>query len=350
MTSDSNGSTTNGNGHPHALLRSGYPYYTTLGMRRVTTYPVDIVIGDEDRLFVLNRTDGSGGQIRRTNWDDEDLDILGSDFVWPAQMIRDAEENLYVSDEGKHTITVWRHSDGELLSEWGEHGSGDGQLDRPCGISFDLDGNMLVVDGRNHRVQKFTQSGEFVSAFGEFGDGDGQFSYPWGVAVDQVDASIYVTDWRNHRLQKFDHEGKHMWTVGNEGDGMGEFNGPAGVNVDRHGDVYVADRGNNRVLQFDLNGRYVDRFIGDSVLSKSGRIYILSSTTVLRNRESAELEVTRRFRGPTSVRTHSDPKRGELMYVADFGCHRIQVYRKLFDELTADMIAPVPTAPTLYTV
>lgn len=347
---DNNGSSNGRNGHPHALLRSGYPYYTTLGMRRVTTYPMDIVVGDDDRLFVLNRTDGSGGQIRRTNWDDEDLDILGSDFVWPAQMIRDADENLYVSDEGKHSITVWRHSDGELLSEWGEHGSGAGELDRPNGIAFDLDGDMLVVDGRNHRVQRFSSSGEFKSRFGEFGTADGQFNYPWGIAVDPVDASIYVSDWRNHRLQKFDGGGSHVWTIGVRGDGMGEFDGPAGVSVDRHGDVYVADRGNNRVQQFDLNGRYVDRFIGDSVLSKSGRTYILSSTTVLRNRESAELEVTRRFRGPASVRHHSDAERGELMYVADFGCHRIQVYRKLFDELTPDMIAPVPSAPTLYTV
>lgn len=338
------------NGHPHALLRGGFPFYTTLGMRRVTTYPIDLVVGDEDRLYVLNRADGSGGQIRRINWDDEDRDILGSGFVWPAQMIRDADENLYVSDEGKHCITVWRPSDGEQLAEWGEHGSGDGQLDRPCGIAFDDDGNMLVVDGRNHRVQKFNAAGEYISSFGEHGTGDGQFSYPYGVGIDPVDGSIYITDWHNHRLQKFDSSGSHRWTVGSRGDAPGEFNGPAGVAVDRHGDVYVADRGNNRVQQFDLNGRYVDRFIGDAVMSKIGRTYILSSTSVLRNRESSSLEVTRRFRGPASVRMHSDPKRGELLYVADFGCHRIQVYRKMFDELTEEMIAPVPTAPTLYTV
>ena len=349
MTASTNGSTTNGNGHPHALLRLGFPFYTTIGMRRVTTYPIDLVIGDDDRLFVLNRTDGTGGQIRRTNWDDDDLDILGTDFVWPTQMIRDAEENLYVSDEGKHSITVWRHTDGELLAEWGKNGSGDGELDRPCGIAFDLDGNMLVVDGRNHRVQKFTQAGEYISQFGQNGTDDGEFSYPWGIAVDPVDASIYVTDWGNHRLQKFDSDGNHIRTVGNNDDGA-DFNGPAGVNVDRHGDVYVADRGNNLVKQFDLNGRYVDKFIGDAIMSKSGRTYILSSTEVLRNRESSSLEKTRRFRGPTSVRMHSDPKRGELMYVADFGCHRIQVYRKMFDELTEEMIAPVRSAPTLYTV
>ena len=58
---------------PHALLRAAYPYYATLGMRRVTTSPMDIVIGSDRDLYVLHRTDGEGGQIRLTNWDDEDL-------------------------------------------------------------------------------------------------------------------------------------------------------------------------------------------------------------------------------------------------------------------------------------
>lgn len=351
MTATANGkNNSNRNGRPHALLRAGFPFYTTIGMRRVTTYPMDVVIGDEDRLYVLNRTDGSGGQIRRTNWDDDDLDILGDGFMWPVQMIRDENENLYVSDEGNHTITVWRPEDGAKLDEWGQPGSENGQLNRPSGISMDLDGNMLVVDTLNHRVQTFTRSGNFISSFGEFGTDDGQFNYPWGIAVDQHDGAIYVTDWRNDRLQKFDADGSHIFSVGSSGDEWGNFNRPAGVTVDRHGDVYVADRGNNRVQQFDCNGRYVDRFIGDAVLSKSGRIYILSSTTVLRNRESTELEEQRRFRGPASVRMHQDPKRGDLLYVADFGCHRIQIYRKEAYELDETQIAPVPTAPTLYTV
>ncbi len=345
-----NGHLNDRNGRPHALLRAGYPFYTTLGMRRVTTYPMDVVIGEEDRLYVLNRSDGQGGQIRRINWDDDDLDTLGSDFVWPVQMIRDADENLYVSDEGNHTITIWRPSDGELLGTWGAHGSAPGELDRPSGIAWDGDGNMLVVDTRNHRVQKFTASGEYIDGFGAHGTDDGQFNYPWGVAVDPFDGSIYVSDWRNDRYQKFDSDGNHIYTVSETVPDVGGFNRPAGINVDGDGDVYLVDRGNHRVLQFDLNGRYVDRFIGDAVLSKSGRIYILSSTTVLRNRESAQLEVTRRLRGPTMVRFHADPNRGDLMYISDFGCHRLQVYRKEAYELTEEQIAPVPSAPTLYTV
>ena len=114
--------------YPYALLRAGYPYYTTLGMRRVTTSCMDMVVGDDRRLFVLCRDDGQGGLIRKTNWDDEDLGTIGKagtddgEFMWPVQMIRDGGENLYVSDEGLNRISAFTR-EGELIGVWGTAGS-----------------------------------------------------------------------------------------------------------------------------------------------------------------------------------------------------------------------------------
>jgi len=69
---------------------------------------------------------------------------------------------------------------------------------------------------------------------------------------------------------------------GSRGSGDGEFAGPAGLCVDAHGDIYVADRENNRVQLFDRTGRYVEKFLGDATLSKSGRRYIIANPKVLR--------------------------------------------------------------------
>ena len=82
---------------PYAILRGGYKYKETLGMRRVTTYCMDMVEA-KDVLYVLIRADGSGGNIRRINWKDEDLDVFGN-FKWPVQMIQDSEGSclLYTS-------------------------------------------------------------------------------------------------------------------------------------------------------------------------------------------------------------------------------------------------------------
>lgn len=328
----------------HALLRAGYPFYTTLGMRRVTTYPTDIVVGNDRDIYTLNRSDGEGGEIRRTNWDDDDLGDIGSGFIWPVQMIAGPDDSLVVSDEGNHTISFWS-KDGTKIDSWGEHGSGDGELDRPSGISFDVDGNLLVVDTMNHRVQKFSATGVFLSTFGEFGDGDGQFNMPWGVAIDLDDGAIFISDWRNDRIQKFSPDGEYISQFGTSGDGRGELNRPAGVAIDDHGDIYVADRGNHRVQLFNAAGIFVDIFYGDAGLSKSARIYILANPKVLRSRESTDLVDVKRLRGPMSMRIY-----GDLMYIPDFGCHRIQVYRKEAYELTAGEIYPEPNAPSLYTV
>ncbi len=329
---------------PHALLRAAYPYYATLGMRRVTTSPMDIVIGSDRDLYVLNRTDGEGGQIRLTNWDDEDLGDIGSDFIWPVQMITGPDDSLVVSDEGNHTISFWA-KDGTKINSWGEHGSGEGELNRPSGIAFDADGNLLVVDVMNHRVQKFTAEGNFISTFGEQGYGNGQFDMPWGIALDPDDGSIVIGDWRNDRVQRFSSEGEYISQFGTPGDGLGELCRPAGVAIDEHGDIYVADRGNHRIQLFGQHGNFVDVFVGDAGLSTSGRIYISANPKVLRSRDLIPLVELKRLRGPASVRVD-----GDLMYIPDFGAHRIQIYRKEAYELTEEQIYDAPSAPSLYTV
>jgi len=334
---------------PYALLRAGYPYYTTLGMRRVTTAAADVAIGGEGRLYVICRDDGQGGLIRRTNWDDEDLGTIsgaGTDpgkLMWPVQLILDSQETLWVSDEGTHRISNFSR-DGELLGTWGEAGNAPGQLNRPSGIAWDLDGNMLVVDTQNHRVQKFTKGGQYISSFGERGSGPGQFEMPWGIAVDML-GDVYIGDWGNDRIQKLTADGEPVWSAGRSGGGDGELRRPAGVAVDAHGDVYVADRGNHRVCLFDKTGRYVEKFIGDATISKSGRQYILANPKVLRGREMTTLEIQKRLRGPMSVRVD-----GDLLYIPDFGSHRIQVYKKEAYVLTEADIWPEQNHPFLYNV
>jgi DNA-binding beta-propeller fold protein YncE len=329
---------------PHALLRASFPYHHTLGMRRVTTSPADIVAEEDGEIYVLTRADGEGGAIRHTNWEDEDHDTIGDGFVWPVQMIAGPKNSLIVSDEGNHTISFWA-KDGTKLNSWGDHGSGEGELDRPSGITLDSDGNLIVADTMSHRIQKFTIEGKFISSFGEHGSGDGQFDMPWGVDVDPDDGSIVVGDWRNDRVQKFSAEGEYVLQFGSSGSGRGEMCRPAGVSVDKHGDIYVADRGNHRIQLFGQGGNFVDVFTGNAGLSKSGRIYITANPKVLRSRELIDLVDEKNLRGPASVRLF-----GDLMFIPDAGSHRIQIYKKEAYELTEDQIYEAPLAPSLYTV
>ena len=109
-------------GRPHSLLRAGFPFLKTLGMRRVTNMPMDMAVGDDGMVYVLNRIMcGDGlqplGQIARLLWDDDGswdlnertpLGGVGTDdgqFIWPVCMIIDAAQVLFVSDEALHRIT-----------------------------------------------------------------------------------------------------------------------------------------------------------------------------------------------------------------------------------------------------
>ena len=332
---------------PEWLLRAGFPYLKTIGMRRVTTNCVDVAFGAQDRVHVLLRS-AIQTEIVTLSFDDDVLGTmsgLGTDegkLQWPVQVIADSEGSLYVSDEALDRISAFTEA-GELVGCWGQSGGADGQMSRPSGIAFDPDENIYVADTLNHRIQKFTKDGRFLSTWGAFGDGPGEFNMPWGVAVDEV-GDVYVSDWRNDRIQKLTADGEPIFSFGRAGAGDGAFNRPAGVAVDRDGDIYVADRDNNRVQLFDRRGRYVEKFIGDATLSKQGRHYIMANAVTLRLRDEAGLERNKLFRGPASVRVKDD-----LMFVPDYGSHRVQIYRKESYPLDSTQIAPVPRSPRLQT-
>ncbi len=333
-------------GRPYGLLRAGFPFYKTLGMRRLTNFPIDLALGKEDRLYILCRNEGTA-LIRKYSTEDRDLGDIGSygsepgQMTWPVTILADDEENLYLSDEALHRITII-DSEGELVDSWGEEGSGAGQLQRPTGMDFDAEGNLYVVDTLNHRVQRFTRAGGFLGQWGGYGCGEGEFNMPWGIAVDER-GDVYVADWRNDRVQKFSADGAFLMAFGSPGCGDGEFNRPSGVDVDLHGDIYVVDRGNNRVQLFNEQGRYVQQFVGDATLSTVAINYMLTNAFPNRLRDMAKLEAQKLLRWPQSVVVNEDG----LMYVPDTGSYRVQVYRKQVVELDQSQLAPPLRAPSL---
>ena len=133
------------------------------------------------------------------------------------------EENLYVSDEAKHNVTIM-DKDGTVLDTWGEHGSEPGQLDRPSSMQFDADGNIVLSDTMNHRVQRFTRDGTHLQTIHNGrGSVEGELDMPWGVALDEP-GDVYVADWRNDRVQKFTADGEFVMSIGTPGSEKGQFN------------------------------------------------------------------------------------------------------------------------------
>jgi DNA-binding beta-propeller fold protein YncE len=66
------------------------------------------------------------------------------------------------------------------------------------------------------------------------------------VAID-AHGNVFVADTGNNRIVKLSPEGVLLTTWGEKGAAAGQFDQPRWVTVDARGNVYVADFGNNRI-------------------------------------------------------------------------------------------------------
>lgn len=187
--------------------------------------------------------------------------ITHEDMNAPCLIKLDSEGNLFVADSGNDRILKFS-SGGEFLLSWGGRGNDRGKFNKPVGIAVDDNGNILVTDNQQSRIQKFTSEGEFIDVWGSHVNMGGDFHVPRGIAVD-ADRNIYVTDgYPGHpkappRVQKFTSGGDFLESWGYEGSDEHILMFPYGIAVDREGKVYVADTHNHCVQVYDSGGKHL---------------------------------------------------------------------------------------------
>ncbi|MDX2166139.1 MAG: glycosyltransferase family 39 protein [Deltaproteobacteria bacterium] len=135
----------------------------------------------------------------------------------------------------------------------GGPGASPGHFDQPMGMAFDPDGNLLVADRNNHRIQEFDRNGDFVRAWGRYGEAAGEFKEPHDVAADRE--FIYVADTWNQRIQGFTPDGVHAFTF----TGQPSLSSPRGIAVD-HARIYVVEAGGGRVTVYDRDGHLLQTY------------------------------------------------------------------------------------------
>ena len=126
--------------------------------------------------------------------------------------------------------------------------------------------NLLVVDQKNNRVQKFDKTGKLLKVFGQLGSSKGDFNTPTDLTLDK-NGNIYVADTGNNRIQKFDASGGYLGQWGSTGTGNGQFQSPQGLAVDKGGNLYVADSGNNTIRKITPVGT---NWVVTTVAGKAG--------------------------------------------------------------------------------
>ena len=316
-------------------------------------YPSAVAIAPDRHIFVASRgmpsqdrgPENEGCKIGKWALDGTRIgDYARREFTWPAGIAVAADGNVYCSDEHDNLIKAFPPDgpfrpfpefdpDGEHLFKWGEPGSADGQIGGPSGLAFDQNDDLLVVDSRNNRVQRFTKEGRYLAGWGSEGSGEGEFDRPWGVCVDKDDY-VYVADWGNHRVQKFAPDGEFVMSIGSDPDSGGDLKHPSDVAVDSDGDVYVTDWGNKRVQIYESDGEIITALHGNATDPHDRLVEDAFQLTSETRKADARIDtgvLLGKFDRPIGIAVDSEDR----VYVAETRRCRIQIYAKDKDFIDA---------------
>jgi sugar lactone lactonase YvrE len=229
----------------------------------------------------------------------------------PAGVAYGPSGDLYVAASGGHRLyRIAPDGTGHVLAGSGEAKFSDGWGDSahfnlPFGIAVDAQENIYVADQGNHRIRKIMRTGQVVTfagtgaaGFREGAAAQAQFNYPSGLAF-LPDGSLLVADSWNHRLRRIDAQGQVTTWAGTGSPGLTEgprltarLYAPDGVAVGPDGAVYVADTFNHRVRRILPDGT-VQSVAGDGELLLFGAGFANGRGTQARFNQPRALTVGR---------------------------------------------------------
>jgi len=232
-------------------------------------------------------------------------------------------EGIGVARNSKGNVFVYtRSGESSRLFEFDQNGSFVREIGRGVygfqmahAVRVDAQDNIWVVDEGTDTVMKFNPAGRIVMVLGRRPEavegllatpGRGaplpvaapySFGRPTDVAWDAA-GNIFIADgYTNSRVAKYDKNGRFMKSVGERGTGPLQMNTPHSIQVDAQGNVYVADRGNQRiqVLNNDLTLKTIYDNVGAPwavCITPGPHQYLYSSNSNPDNNNSIQATVT----------------------------------------------------------
>ena len=194
----------------------------------------------------------------------------------PLSVACDSQNHVYICDSGSNRIRKVDAHTGIITTivgtgQWGYNGDGPAlevNLTYPAGIIFDQQDNLFIADTQAHRIRKYDPQTGLLTTIGGIwteedddrispltaqnlivlsGDAIGiDFSDDQGwlrpQCSDGLDLSFYLDDGKQATESKF-------YDI-------------VALDVDRHGDLYITDKGTNRIRKIDMKTGIVSTVAG----------------------------------------------------------------------------------------
>ena len=239
-------------------------------------------------------------------WTGDGGPALGAELHLPVGIAVDGAGNLYVADSANNAIRKIT-TDGNIqtiagLGPTAGGFSGDAgpataaNLDGPLDVTVDKNNNVYIADTNNANVRQIGSDGNINTiagktaivsnavtvVFGYSGDGGAATSAalagPAGVAVDSA-GNVYIATYADNRIRKITASSSNNISTfaGNSGYGFAGDGGPAtssqlsaprGIGLDSSGNLYLADRWNNRIRK--IAGGNITTIAGNGQMSFGG--------------------------------------------------------------------------------
>jgi len=139
----------------------------------------------------------------------------------------------------------------------------------PAGLAFDAKGDLFVGNSGGNDVLEYAYNastgtypsvGTVVAGTGQAGTAANELSDPTGVAIDS-EGDLFVADTNNNRIEEFPYgstgtyasNGTEVAGTGVAGSGANQLFAPEDVLLDGNGDLFIADTGNDRVMEYAYN-------------------------------------------------------------------------------------------------
>ena len=269
--------------------------------------------------------------------------VLGQKLHGPVGVAASRSGELYVVDAGNSRLL--KFSDNLApLREAGGYGGQTGLFDQPAYLTVDNDLNLYVTDVGNRRICRYNTRMEFVDEIA-FSDNDDPFAFgePSGVAVSAY-GELWVADRTDNRIAVFDNVGRFDRYVGGYGYRGKQLYEPSKVIARSRDRFIVCDPGNHRLVEYNQYGDYLRTLAADvvdypvAVTADRNIIWVLDATAgevvAMNNEGGIELTIGALLPGTgMALRNPSDLcllNEGRLV-IADTGNNRLLVCRILYE-------------------